>query len=110
MGDIREPDRLFLTTLARTAQAHDFASTDKTVRSSSKDRTYLESELHRALKGGRSHEVHRLTQLLGGKGIGVSSRLHLFGPRPEQEEMKTHVTMHGVRGRMDAEVVDNREN
>ena len=114
MGDIREPDRLFLTTLARTAQAHDFAlavaSTDKTVRSSSKDRTYLESELHRALKGGRSHEVHRLTQLLGGKEIGVSNRLHLPGPRPEQEETKTHVTMHGVRGRMDAEVVDNREN
>ena len=34
-------------------------------------RTALESELHRPLKDGRSHGVRRLTQLLGGKGVGV---------------------------------------
>ena len=51
-------------------------------------RTSLESEPHRALKDGRSHEVHRLTQMLGGKRIGVRKRLffHLPGSRPKQEE------------------------
>ena len=33
-------------------------------------RTSQDSELHRALKDGRSHEIHRLTQLLGEKGTG----------------------------------------
>ena len=50
-------------------------------------RTCLESELHRALKHGRSHEAHRLTQLLGGKGTGVRKRLflHLPGSRPNKK-------------------------
>ena len=67
--------------------------------------------MHQALRAGRSHEVHRLTQLLGGKGIGVRRRIffHLLGSRPEQEELKAHVTMLGARGRMDAQVVDKRE-
>ena len=62
----------------------------------------LESELHQALRDGRSHEVHRLTQLLGGKGIGVRKR------RRDREEMKTHVAMPGGKEswRMDAPVVD----
>ena len=56
-------------------------------------RTSLESELHRAPNYGRSHELHRLTQLLAGKRIGVRKRLffHLLGSRPEQDEMKTYV-------------------
>ena len=47
----------------------------------------------------------------GEKGIGVRKRIffHLPGSLPEQEDMKTHVTMPGVRWRMDAEVVDIRE-
>ena len=64
-------------------------------------KTSLESELHRALQDGRSHEIHRLTLLMGGKEIGVRKRIFfsgLPGSRPEQEEMKTHVTMPGARG------------
>ena len=74
-------------------------------------RTSLQSELHRALKDGRCHESHRLTQLMGVKGIGVRKRLffHLHGSRPEQEEMKNHVTLPGASGAMDAEVVDIRD-
>ena len=36
-----------------------------------------------------------MTQLLGGRGIGVRKHLffHLSGSRPEQDEMKTHVTI-----------------
>ena len=55
-------------------------------------KTSLESDLHRALRNGRSHEVHRLTQLLGGSGIAVPKRLffHLpgscSGPRYYQHE------------------------
>ena len=37
-------------------------------------RASLESDLHRALRQGRSYELHRLTQLLGGSGIGVRKR------------------------------------
>ena len=61
-------------------------------------RSSLETELHKALRKGRSHEVHRLTQLLGGKGVGVRKRLffHLPGSRPDKEEMKTHVTKLGA--------------
>ena len=68
----------------------------------------METELHKALRDGRSHDVHRLTQLLGGKGVGVRKRLffHLLGSRPDKEEMKTHVTKPAASGRMDAEVVD----
>ena len=61
-----------------------------TRQSSAARRTSLNKELHRSLKDGRSHEVHRLTQLLGGRWIGVRKRFffHLLGWRPEQEEMK----------------------
>ena len=66
----------------------------------------LETELHKALRDGRSHEIHRLTQLLGGRGVGVRKRLffHLPGSRPEKEEMRTHVTMPDAEGRVDAQV------
>ena len=59
-----------------------------TRKSAAAQRTSLESDLHRALRNGRSHEVHRLTQLLGGSGIGVPKRLffHLLGSRPDKEE------------------------
>ena len=78
-----------------------------TRRSAPARRTSLESDLHRALRNGRSHWAHRLTQLLGGSCIGVRKRLffHLPGSRPDKEEMKTHVTMPGVMGGMDAQVV-----
>ena len=71
-------------------------------------RTSLESDLHRALRNGRSHEVHRQTQLLGGSGIGVRKRLFFHMPVscPYKEEVKTHVTMPGAMGGMDAQVVD----
>ena len=71
-------------------------------------RMSLETELHKALKEGRRREIHRLTQLLGGKGVGVRKRLffHLPGSRPDKEGMKTHVTRPGPNGGMDAEVVD----
>ena len=51
-------------------------------------------ELLWSVRNGRSHEAHRLTQLLGGSGIRVRKRLffHLLGSRPDKEEMKTHVT------------------
>ena len=60
-------------------------------------RTSLENELYQALRAGRSHEVHRLTQLLGGRGIGVHKRLffHPRGSRPDVEDMKAHVKMTG---------------
>ena len=32
--------------------------------------------------------------------------LHLPGSRPDKEEMKTHMTMPGAMGGMDAQVVD----
>ena len=74
-------------------------------------RVSLETELRKALRDGRSHEVRRLTQLLGGKGVGVCNRLffHLPGSRPDKEEMRTHVTMPGAKMRMDAQVVDIEE-
>ena len=50
-------------------------------------------------------EVHRLTQLLGGDGIGVRKRLFIHLPN-DKEKMKTHVTLPGASGRMDAQVVD----
>ena len=55
-----------------------------------------------------SHEVHRLTQLLGGSGIGVRKRLffRLLGSRPDKEDGKTHVTLPGAMGGTDAQVVD----
>ena len=55
--------------------------------------TSLESDLPRALRNGRSHEVRRLAQLPGGSSIGVRKRLffHLPISRPDKEEMKTHV-------------------
>ena len=47
----------------------------------------LESELRSALKKGRSHEVHKLTQLLSGRGIGVRNRLffHLLSRSAREE-------------------------
>ena len=51
---------------ARTAQAH-------VAELAAARRTSLESDLHRALRNGRRHEVHRLTQLLGGSGVGSAS-------------------------------------
>ena len=74
-------------------------------------RISLETELHKAMRDSRSHEIHRLTQMLGGRGVGVRKRLffHLPGSRPDKEEMRTHVTVPGAKGRMDAQVVDIEE-
>ena len=47
----------------------------RTKQSAAALRTSLESELHRALKDGRGHEGHTLTQLLGGQEIGIRTML-----------------------------------
>ena len=81
-------------------------SMDETGRRSSKNVTGI--RLCSALDKGRSHQVHRLTQLLGGRGIGVRKRLffHLPGSPPDREDITTHVTKPGAMEGMDAEVVD----
>ena len=66
----------------------------RTKQSAAALRTSLESELHRALKDGRRHEGHRLTQLLGGQGIGLrtmpfskAKNMRHAGVRPQNSSL-----------------------
>ena len=81
----------------------------KTVRSSPKDIPGIGAA--QSAERWKSPRSTQIDAAAGRKGIGVRKRhfFHLPRSRPEQEEMNTHVTMPGARGRMDAEVVDIRE-